>query len=181
MSDDYKKLAAETFNLHKKIQEETVKLKEMKKDLLKKMSENKVKDISVKGGNIKVFQWKSAFTSILKKEFNKISDDKKKNFLDKGLIKLHYRLNTSEYQIIKNKDNKTDIDEYVVKRNNKIFLQFKIDKNKIQSSPEIIVDDEDYNNELAEELLAEIKPDPIYFEDDGDELPQQERDYKGYD
>ena len=181
MSDDYKKLAAETFNLHKKIQEETVKLKEMKKDLLKKMSENKVKDISVKGGNIKVFQWKSAFTSILKKEFNKISDDKKKNFLDKGLIKLHYRLNTSEYQIIKNKDNKTDIDEYVVKRNNKIFLQFKIDKNKIQSSPEIIVDDEDYNNELAEELLAEIKPDPIYFEDDGDELSQHERDYKGYD
>ena len=80
MSDDYKKLAAETFNLHKKIQEETVKLKEMKKDLLKKMSENKVKDISVKGGNIKVFQWKSAFTSILKKEFNKISDDKKKIF-----------------------------------------------------------------------------------------------------
>ena len=181
MSDDYKKLAAETFNLHRKIQEETVKLKEMKKDLLKKMSENKVKDISVKGGNIKVFQWKSAFTSILKKEFNKISDDKKKNFLDKGLIKLHYRLNTSEYQIIKNKDNKTDIDEYVVKRNNKIFLQFKIDKNKIQSSPEIIVDDEDYNNELAEELLAEIKPDPIYFEDDGDELSQHERDYKGYD
>ena len=181
MSDDYKKLAAETFNLHKKIQEETVKLKEMKKDLLKKMSENKVKDISVKGGNIKVFQWKSPFTSILKKEFNKISDDKKKNFLDKGLIKLHYRLNTSEYQIIKNKDNKTDIDEYVVKRNNKIFLQFKIDKNKIQSSPEIIVDDEDYNNELAEELLAEIKPDPIYFEDDGDELSQHERDYKGYD
>ena len=181
MSDDYKKLAAETFNLHKKIQEETVKLKEMKKDLLKKMSENKVKDISVKGGNIKVFQWKSAFTSILKKEFNKISDDKKKNFLDKGLIKLHYRLNTSEYQIIKNKDNKTDIDEYVVKRNNKIFLQFKIDKNKIQSSPEIIVDDEDYNNELAEELLAEIKPDPIYFEDDGDELSRHERDYKGYD
>ena len=181
MSDDYKKLAAETFNLHKKIQEETVKLKEMKKDLLKKMSENKVKDISVKGGNIKVFQWKSAFTSILKKEFNKINDDKKKNFLDKGLIKLHYRLNTSEYQIIKNKDNKTDIDEYVVKRNNKIFLQFKIDKNKIQSSPEIIVDDEDYNNELAEELLAEIKPDPIYFEDDGDELSQHERDYKGYD
>ncbi len=153
----------------------------MKKDLLKKMSENKVKDISVEGGNIKVFQWKSAFTSILKKEFNKISDDKKKIFLDKGLIKLHYRLNTSEYQIIKNKDNKTDIDEYVVKRNNKIFLKFKIDKNKIQSSPEIIVDDEDYNNELAEELLAEIKPDPIYFEDDGDELSQHERDYKGYD
>ena len=181
MSDDYKKLAAETFNLHRKIQEETAKLKEMKKDLLKKMSENKVKDISVEGGNIKVFQWKSAFTSILKKEFNKISDDKKKNFLDKGLIKLHYRLNTSEYQIIKNKDIKTDIDEYVVKRNNKIFLQFKIDKNKTQSSPEIIVDDEDYNNELAEELLAEIKPDPIYFEDDGDELSQHERDYKGYD
>ena len=181
MSDDYKKLAAETFNLHRKIQEETAKLKEMKKDLLKKMSENKVKDISVEGGNIKVFQWKSAFTSILKKEFNKISDDKKKIFLDKGLIKLHYRLNTSEYQIIKNKDIKTDIDEYVVKRNNKIFLQFKIDKNKIQSSPEIIVDDEDYNNELAEELLAEIKPDPIYFEDDGDELSQHERDYKGYD
>ena len=168
MSDDYKKLAAETFNLHKKIQEETVKLKEMKKDLLKKMSENNVKDLTVDGGKIKVFQWKSAFTSILKKEFNKIGDDKKKELLDKGLLKLHYRLNTSEYQVIKNRDDKTDIDEYVVKRNNKIFLQFKIDKNKIQSSPEIIVDDEDYNNELAEELLAEIKPDPIYFEDDGD-------------
>tara|TARA_B100000963_G_scaffold22807_1_gene17082 strand:+ start:1217 stop:1762 length:546 start_codon:yes stop_codon:yes gene_type:complete len=181
MSDDYKKLATETFNLHKKIQEETSKLKEMKKDLLKKMSENNVKDLTVDGGKIKVFQWKSAFTSILKKEFTKIGDDKKKELLDKGLVKLHYRLNTSEYQVIKNRDDKTDIDEYVVKRNNKTFLQFKIDKNKIQSSPEIIIDDKDYNNELAEELLAEIKPDPIYFEDDGDELPQHERDYKGYD
>ena len=181
MSDDYKKLATETFELHKKIQEETAKLKEMKKDLLKKMSENKVKDFAVEGGNIKVLQWKSVFTSILKKEFNKISNDKKKEFLEKGLVKLHYRLNTSEYQVIKNKDDKTDIDEYVVKRNNKTFLQFKINKNKIQSSPEIIIDDEDYNNELTEELLAEIKPDPIYFEDDGDELTQHERDYKGYD
>tara|TARA_B100001939_G_C16824968_1_gene566044 strand:+ start:228 stop:773 length:546 start_codon:yes stop_codon:yes gene_type:complete len=181
MSDDYKKLASETFNLHKKIQEETVKLKEMKKDLLKKMSENNVKDLTVDGGKIKVFQWKSAFTSILKKEFNKIGDDKKKELLDKGLLKLHYRLNTSEYQVIKNRDDKTDIDEYVVKRNDKTFLQFKVDKNKIQSSTEIIIDDEDYNNELAEELLVEIKPDPIYFEDDGDELPQHEKDYKGYD
>ena len=181
MSDDYKKLATETFNLHKKIQEETAKLKEMKKDLLKKMSENNLKDLAVDGGKIKVFQWKSAFTSILKKEFSKIGDDKKKELLDKGLVKLHYRLNTSEYQVIKNRDDKTDIDEYVVKRNNKTFLQFKIDKNKIQSSPEIIIDDKDYNNELAEELLAEIKPDPIYFEDDGDELSQHERDYKGYD
>lgn len=181
MSDDYKKLATETLKLHRKIQEETAKLKEMKKDLLKKMSENNEKELTMEDGSIKVFQWKSAFTSVLKKEFNKISDDKKKELLDKGLVKLHYRLRTSEYQIIKNRDNKTDIDEYVVKRNNKTFLQFKINKSKTQSSNEIIIDDEDYNNELAEELLAEIKPDPIYFEDDGDELSQHERDYKGYD
>ena len=61
----------------------------MKKDLLKKMSENNVKDLTVDGGKIKVFQWKSAFTSILKKEFSKIDEDKKKELLDKGLVKLH--------------------------------------------------------------------------------------------
>ncbi len=181
MSDDYKKLGSETLKLHRKIKEETAKLKEMKKDLLKKMSEKKVKELAVEDGNIKVFQWKSAFTSILKREFSKISDDKKKELLDKGLIKFHYRLNTSEYQVIKDRNDKTDIDKYVVKRNNQTFLQFKINKNKIQSSPEIIIDDEEYDNELTEELLAEIKPDPIYFEDDGDELSQHERDYKGYD
>ena len=38
------------------------------------------------------------------------------------------------------------------------------------------------DDEIIEELMQEIQPDPaIYHEDDGDELTQHERDYKGYD
>ena len=186
MKNDYKELATETFKLHMKVKKEIEKLKEMKIELLKKLNDAKKNKYVLEQGYIRVAKWKTDFSNTLNKEFKKIDENKKKEFLQKGLLKLKKKLNTNEYQLIKNKNEKSDLDEFVIKRNNKAFLQFKINEKKESSKYEIGYS-EDYqeylemDDEIIEELMQEIQPDPIYHEDDGDELTQHERDYKGYD
>ena len=88
--------------------------------------------------------------------------------------------------MVKNKNEKTDLDEFVIKRNNKVFLQFNtIDKSKtLEKRVRYSEDAEEYlqmNEEIVNELMEEIKPDPTYKDDDPADIPDHEKEYKGYD
>ena len=85
MKNDYKELAIETFKLHKKVKEEIKKLKDMKIELLKKLNDTKKNKLVLEQGYIRVAKWKSDFSNTLNKEFKKIDENKKKEFLQKGL------------------------------------------------------------------------------------------------
>ena len=129
MKNDYKELATETFKLHMKVKKEIEKLKEMKIELLKKLNDAKKNKYVLEQGYIRVAKWKTDFSNTLNKEFKKI-DENKKRVSSKGLLKLQYKLNTNEYQLIKNKNEKSDLDEFVIKRNNKAFYNLRLMRKK---------------------------------------------------
>ena len=199
--EDYKRLATEALKLHLKIKLDSLKLKEMKSELLNKMSEHKAKPILLDEGQIKAFKWKSGFSSLLRKEFKKLDIKKKRELFKTGLLKIHFRLDSKRFQELKNKKEKTELDEYVVDRKNRLSLRFIFNEEILDmlksKKGEIIKasveeQDSDYEENLEEideaeqefwdEIAEEVEPDPIYFEDDDEaDIPYHQREYLGYD
>ena len=199
--EDYKKLATEALKLHLKIKLDSLKLKEMKSKLLKKMSEHKTKKILLDEGHINAFKWRSGFSSFLRKEFKKLDIKKKRELFKTGLLKIYFRLDPERFQELKNKKEKTELDKYVIDRKNKIFLRFIFNEETLvmlKSRKGEVVEkdveelDSDYEEDLEEideeeqefwdEIAEEVDPDPIYFEDDDEaDIPYHQREYLGYD
>ena len=140
-------------------------------------------------------------------------------------MSVNFRLNTNKFQELKNKKEKTKLDEYVISRRNKLFLNFRLTdeilkklgfkkeetikpglqkeercnvcgcllssyhhericswEDDVNEYGESLEDLEDEEQEFWNEIAEEVEPDPIYFEDDDpDEMPEHEREYKGYD
>ena len=105
------------------------------------------------------------------------------------MLKLKFSLNSSKYQKELEQNKKTPLDDFVNERKNtsEYYLNM-LSSDKVQQELkdyQKILDDkwkkwdtelfsnedelnqfEDYEEELIEELLEEIKPDPYYFSDD---------------
>ncbi len=92
MTKDYKKLAEEVSKLNLKIKLDTLKLKKIKNELIYLMTEKNVSRIQAKDSRITKSTWKSRFSTVLRKEFNKLEDKKKEEFFNKGLLKIQYKL-----------------------------------------------------------------------------------------
>ena len=124
--EEYKKLANEALKLYLKIKQDSFKLKDMRRELLKKMSEYKTRKILLDEGQIKAVRWKSSFSNVLRQEFKKLDNKKKRELFKTGLLSVNFRLNTNKFQELKNKKEKTKLDEYVISRRNKLFLNFRL-------------------------------------------------------
>jgi len=200
MTDDYKKLAIEAFKLNLKIKKNTLQLKMMKRELREKMINAGTKKIMLDEGEINAIKWKSNFSSLIRKEFNKLDNSKKKELYKTGLLKIQFRLDTKKFQELKDKQEKTELDEYVIERKNIVYLNFKINEKtrKIlitedRSEHDIKLEEEDafddfmYEIEADErdywsEMWEEMKPDPVYFHDDNpDDVSATEEQYVGTD
>ena len=98
MTEDYKKLAEEASKLNLKIKLDTLKLKKIKKELIDLMIERNVSKIQASDSRIIKSTWKSRFSTVLRKEFNKLEDKKKEEFFNKGLLKIQYKLDNKKYE-----------------------------------------------------------------------------------
>ena len=190
MSEDNNKinqLAKEVSDLNFKIKLDTIKLKRIKEQLIDLMVNENVSEIITDTSKIKKSKWSVRFSTQLRKEFNKLEDKKKEELLNKGLIKIQYKLNTKNFGELKNKQEKTELDEYIIDKKNQIFLTIKLNENskkelenKIETKDgnyderidleesfleeiESFADEQDY---IDIELMEEAKPDPQYFSDD---------------
>ena len=126
MTEDYKKLAEEASKLNLKIKLDTLKLKKIKKELIDLMIERNVSKIQASDSRIIKSTWKSRFSTVLRKEFNKLEDKKKEEFFNKGLLKIQYKLDNKKYEELKNKQEKSELDQYIIDRKNIIFLTMKL-------------------------------------------------------
>ena len=63
---------------------------------------------------------------MLRKEFNKLEDKKKEEFFNKGLLKIQYKLDNKKYEELKNKQEKSELDQYIIDRKNIIFLTIRL-------------------------------------------------------
>ena len=126
MTEDYKKLAEEASKLNLKIKLDTLKLKKIKKELIDLMIERNVSKIQASDSRIIKSTWKSRFSTVLRKEFNKLEDKKKEEFFNKGLLKIQYKLDNKKYEELKNKQEKSELDQYIIDRKNIIFLTMRL-------------------------------------------------------
>ncbi len=79
-------------------------------------------------GNIHLKEFKSKFRSVLKKEFNKLDIKKKRELFKKGLLKVHFRLDSEKFQKLKDKNLSTEVDEFAIKRGNNLHFFVKLNE-----------------------------------------------------
>ena len=180
-------LAKEVSDLNFKIKFDTIRLNKIKEQLIDLMVNENVPDVTTDKSDIKKSKWSIRFSTQLRKEFHKLDDTKKEELLNKGLLKIQYRLNTKNFEELKNKQEKTELDEYIIDKKNQIFLRITLNENsKKVLVNEIEAKDDNYDEriDLEEsfleeiesfadeqdyidiELMEEAKPDPQYFSDD---------------
>jgi len=202
-------IAKEVSDLNFKIKLDTIKLKKIKEQLIDLMVNESVSEIITDTSKIKKSKWSVRFSTQLRKEFYKLDDKKKEELLSKDLLKIYYRLNSKKYEEIKNKQEKTELDEYIIDRKNLVFLTIRLNEqsrkeltNGIETKEDAyderkfleksfleeiegLADEyEEYVDEqdrLDVELMDEVKPDPYYFsDDDPEDMNDIERNEKGY-
>tara|TARA_B110000977_G_C10907103_1_gene427694 strand:+ start:56 stop:721 length:666 start_codon:yes stop_codon:yes gene_type:complete len=180
-------LAKEVSDLNFKIKFDTIRLNKIKEQLIDLMVNENVPDVTTDKSDIKKSKWSIRFSTQLRKEFHKLDDTKKEELLNKGLLKIQYRLNTKNFEELKSKQEKTELDEYIIDKKNQIFLRITLNENskkilvnEIEAKDnnyderidleesfleeiESFADEQDY---IDIELMEEAKPDPQYFSDD---------------
>jgi len=124
--EDHKKLAEEVSKLNLKIKLDSLKLKKIKKQLIDLMVKKNISRIQTNNSSIIKSTWKTRFSTQLKKEFNKLENKKKEEFLNKGLLKIQYKLDNKKFEELKNKQEKTELDQYIIDRKNIIFLTMRL-------------------------------------------------------
>ena len=180
-------LAKEVSDLNFKIKLDTIRLKKIKEQLINLMINENIPKITTDKSDIKKSKWSVRFSTQLRKEFNKLEEKKKEELLNKGLLKIQYKLNSKNFEELKNKQEKTELDEYIIDKKNQIFLRITLNENsKKELENEIETKDNNYDEriDLEEsfleeiesfadeqdyidiELMEEAKPDPQYFSDD---------------
>ena len=201
MTKDYKKLAIEAFKLNLKIKQNILELKRMKRELREKMVDAGTKKILLDEGEINAFKWKSSFSPLIRKEFNKLDDKKKHELYKTGLLKIQFRLDSKKFQELKDKKEKSELDEYVIERKNIVFLRFQLnkktremlkEKEEGRSIKDTELEEDDWDDYLFEieaderdywsEMEQEMRPDPVYFtDDDPADVSGTEEEYIGTD
>ena len=158
-------LAEEVSNLNFKIKLDTIRFKKIKEQLINLMVNESVSEIITDTSKIRKSKWSVRFSTQLRKEFNKLEDKKKEELLSRGLIKIQYKLNTKNFGELKNKQEKTELDEYIIDKKNQIFLTIKLNENsKKELENEIETKDYNYDERIdleesfleEEEILKEI-------------------------
>ena len=163
MSEDNNKinqLAKEVSDLNFKIKLDTIKLKRIKEQLIDLMVNENVPRVITDKSNIKKSKWGLRFATQLRKEFNKLDNKKKEELLSKDLLKIYYRLNSKKYEEIKNKQEKTELDEYIIDRKNLVFLTTRLNEQSKKELTNGIETKEDVYDErkfLEESFLEEIE------------------------
>ena len=158
-------LAEEVSNLNFKIKLDTIRFKKIKEQLINLMVNESVAEIITDTSKIRKSKWSVRFSTQLRKEFNQLEDKKKEELLSRGLIKIQYKLNTKNFGELKNKQEKTELDEYIIDKKNQIFLTIKLNENsKKELENEIETKDYNYDERIdleesfleEEEILKEI-------------------------
>jgi|TARA_B100000315_G_scaffold58926_1_gene53467 hypothetical protein len=205
LTEEFLHLRIEQYKLNLEIRQLIKRIHYLKK---KYGSEQEEETNFKKKGKVFLKKFISNYSTVLKKDFNKLSDKEKKEIYKTGLLKIRFGLNLLKFQKLKDLNKTTQVDKYVQERkttrpfyirtqfSEEIQEDLKIFEKKLEDKwriwdKEIEIDEdifdeieeaEEEEEELTKELLEEISPDPIYFIDDdiGDVYSNIEYFEKGY-
>jgi len=73
-------------------------------------------ELNTEKGTLSIKKYKSEFSNRLKKEFKDFPVEEKRKLVKSGLLRILFRLNSSEYEKLKKEKQKTPLDDYAIKR-----------------------------------------------------------------
>ena len=99
-----------------KIATEIYQIKQHIYNYKKESGEEKNQEFDLQEGKVLLKKYISKYSSILKKDFNKLSNVEKRELYKTGLLNVRFRLNYKKYQKLKDENKLPPIDKYVFKR-----------------------------------------------------------------
>jgi len=122
-------------------------------------------EFKLQEGEVLLKKYVSKYSSILKKDFNKLSNTEKRELYKTGLLDVRFRLNYKKYQKLKDENKLTSLDKYVFKRDDNFPYYL-----NVKFNDEIKDDIRKFRKEL-EFLTAEDKLELEELRGDPDETP----------
>ena len=161
--------------------------------LKKKYRNNEQEEFSLDRGSVILKKYVSKFSSVLSKDFQKLSNEEKRKLFKTKLLRIKFGLNPFKYKKAKDENKETPIDKYVLERErtNQFYLNTSWDdsvEKEIENFKQILdnkwkmwdeevlkdrgfLEDEveqelDNEEEFYRDLMEELEFDPAYFTDD---------------
>lgn len=110
--EDYLKLRIQI----EKLQTEMFQIRQHIYNHKKEFGPKENEEFKLEDGKVFLKNYISKYSSILRKEFNELSNNEKRELYKKGLLKIRFRLNYMKYQKLKEEGKKTELDDFVYKR-----------------------------------------------------------------
>ena len=129
-----------------------------------------VEESSSDKGAVYLKKYKSEFSRILRKEFNKLDIKKKRELFKTGLLKVRFYLNYYKYAKNKEAGKETELDKYVFKRSENFpyYLNIKFNDKTIEKFKKI-KETESENSQLEDSVRdSEIEELELYEDSDLD-------------
>ena len=161
--------------------------------LKKKYRNTEPEEFSLDRGSVRLKKYVSKFSSVLSKDFQKLSNEEKRELFKTKLLRIKFGLNPFKYKKAKDENKETPIDKYVLERErtNQFYLNTSWDdsvEKEIENFKQILdnkwkmwdeevlkdrgfLEDEveqelDNEEEFYRDLMEELEFDPAYFTDD---------------
>ena len=193
MSEEVKKLANEAIDLQSKIKSDTLKLQEIKKQLIE-LSKNRNNSyaINLPFGKIKIIKSKKLRTHLLdKKKFSDLDLQLKKKLVRNKVVKISYLINNVVYEKLLNEgliDN--EVKSLVTEKNRQPFYVYiylnKKEVTEIKKEEEFqdIIEASEEGTEFDDEIEDILKDkeliQSIFSDDDPADMSDLEKQEKGF-
>ena len=148
-----------------KLRTESYQIRRSIYDYKKNSGREENQEFKLQEGEVLLKKYVSKYSSILKKDFNKLSNKEKRELYKTGLLDVRFRLNYKKYQKLKDENKLTSIDKYVFKRDDNFPYYL-----NVKFNDEIKDDIRKFRKEL-EFLTAEDKLELEELRGDPDETP----------
>ena len=148
-----------------KLRTESYQIRRRIYDYKKNSGREENQEFKLQEGEVLLKKYVSKYSSILKKDFNKLSNKEKRELYKTGLLDVRFRLNYKKYQKLKDENKLTQIDKYVFKRDDNFPYYL-----NVKFNDEIKDDIRKFRKEL-EFLTAEDKLELEELRGDPDETP----------
>jgi len=172
-----------------KIATEIYQIKQHIYNYKKQSGREETQEFNLKEGQVLLRKYISKYSSILKKDFNKLSNSEKRELYKTGLLNVRFRLNYKKYQKLKDENKLTPIDKFVFKRddnfpyylNVKFNEEIKEDIKKIRKELEFLTAEDKLEleelrgntDETTDDIYDTIISD--FVDDDVDDLSEVEK------
>ena len=148
-----------------KLRTESYQIRQQIYNYKKESDREENQEFKLQEGEVLLKRYISKYSSILKKDFNKLSNSEKRELYKTGLLNVRFRLNYKKYQKLKDENKLTPIDKYVFKRDDNFPYYL-----NVKFNDEIKEDIRKFRKEL-EFLTAEDKLELEELRGDPDETP----------